>query len=165
MPSSVLWSSVVSSTMHAVDIMWLCFLLHPLPCPKPLCICPWVPCPWLEVQPENPGPSVNFHLDLHTRLLPRSFQVSFFIAIVIIIWLFKFLRLRYIEWTYLGPFNVRGLVGGLIDPPDFWWSCIKTFTSVPPIDTLFISFLNNHLQISTLLEWVPWFFLSLPISC
>ena len=52
------------------------------------------PGPWLEVQPANPGPSVNFHLGLHTRLLPRSFQVRFFIAIVIV-WLFKFLRLVY----------------------------------------------------------------------
>ena len=69
------------------------------------------------------------------------------------------------EWTCLGPFNVRGLAEGLIDPPDFWWSWIKTFTSVPSIDTLFILFLNNHPQISTLLEWVPCFFLSLPISC
>lgn len=96
------------------------------------------PGPWLKVKPENPGRSVNFHLGLHPRLLPRSFQVRFFIAIVVI-WLFKFLRLGYIKWTYLGPFNGRGLVGGLIDPPDFWWSCIKTFTSVPPVDTLFIS--------------------------
>ena len=69
------------------------------------------------------------------------------------------------EWIFWGPFNVRGLAGGLVDPLDFWWSCIKTFTSVPSIDTLFILFLNNHLQISTLLEWVPWFFVSLPISC
>ena len=50
--------------------------------------------PELEVEPENPGPSVNFHLGLHTRLLPRSFQVRFFIAIIII-WLFQFLRLVY----------------------------------------------------------------------
>ena len=53
------------------------------------------------------------------------------------------------SWTLLKRLkkkNVRGLAGGLIDPADFWWSCIKTFTSVPLIDTLFILFLNNHLH-------------------
>ena len=60
-----------------------------------------------------------------------------------------------IEWTCLGPFDVRSPAGACF-PPDLQKRYLKTSVSIPSVSILFISFLNNYLKISTWMGQVPW---------